>query len=51
MSCMLLGRRSELGNTDDDKTDEKEDEFVKGFKVANFEIIDSRDKGIPRPFL
>lgn len=28
-----------------EQADEKEDDFVKGFKVANFEIIDSPDKG------
>ncbi|KAL0051035.1 hypothetical protein WJX82_000961 [Trebouxia sp. C0006] len=37
--------RSDLANADEDKTDEKDDDFVKGFKVANFEIIDSPDKG------
>ncbi len=40
-----FGCRSDLASADDDKTDEKEDDFVKGFKVANFEIIDSPDKG------
>ena len=34
-----------MANADEEKADEKEDNFVKGFKVANFEIIDSPDKG------
>ena len=42
-----FGCRSDLANADEDKTDEKDDDFVKGFKVANFEIIDSPDKGEP----
>ncbi|KAL0033469.1 hypothetical protein WJX77_010766 [Trebouxia sp. C0004] len=36
--------RSDLANADEDKSDEKEDDFVKGFKVANFEIMNSPDK-------
>lgn len=46
-STCCLGCRSDLANADEDKIDEKEDDFVKGFKVANFEIIDSPDKGKP----
>lgn len=42
-----VGCRSDLANADEDKSDEKEDDFVKGFKVANFEIIASPDKGEP----
>ena len=38
--------RSELANADAEQADDKEDDFVKGFKVANFEIIDSPDKGM-----
>lgn len=46
------GCRSELASADVEQADEKEDDFVKGFKVANFEIIDSPDKGIrPHPYL
>ena len=37
--------RSDMTNADDDKTDDKDDDLVKGFKVANFEIIESPDKG------
>lgn len=37
--------RSELANADAEQADEREDDFVKGFKVANFEIIDSPEKG------
>ena len=39
------GCRSELANADAEQADEKEDDLVKGFKVANFEIIESPDKG------
>ena len=38
--------RSELANADAEQVEEKEDDFVKGFKVANFEIIESPDKGM-----
>ena len=45
-SGSVAGCRSELANADAEQADDKEDEFVKGFKVANFEIIDSPDKGM-----
>ena len=45
--CALC--RSDLTSADAEQADEKEDDFVKGFKVANFEIIDSPDKGASRP--
>lgn len=42
---LVDGCRSQLSNADAEQADEKEDDFVKGFKVANFEIIESPDKG------
>lgn len=42
---LVDGCRSQLTNADAEQADEKEDDFVKGFKVANFEIIESPDQG------
>ena len=37
--------RSDLDKPDVDQTEEKEDDFVKAFKVANFEITASAEDG------
>lgn len=38
--------RSDLDKPDASQAEEKDDDFVKAFKVANFEIMTSPDKGM-----
>ena len=45
----LLCCRSDLDKPDADQAEEKDDDFVKAFKVANFEITASADEGKQAP--